>query len=224
MQAPSVDNGRTAGRRLSALDRVVIAADAALRSVGGRSASPARPSPADQRADTPLDDADRQLAARLMRVNHSGEVAAQALYQGQATTARQSGVRRALRRAAREEQDHLAWCEERVHELGARPSALNALWYAGSYAIGALAGLAGDERSLGFIVETERQVVEHLAGHLERLPSGDERSRAILQQMQADEARHGEDAERAGGAPPPPPIRRLMRLTARVMTGTAYWI
>jgi ubiquinone biosynthesis monooxygenase Coq7 len=224
MQATSADNERSAGRRLSALDRMVIAADAALRSVGGRSAGPARPTPADQRADTLLDDADRQLAARLMRVNHAGEVAAQALYQGQAMTARQSDVRRALRRAAREEQDHLDWCEERVRELGARPSALNALWYAGSYAIGALAGLAGDERSLGFIVETERQVVEHLGGHLERLPSGDERSRAILEQMQVDEARHGEDAERAGGAPVPPLIRRLMRLTARVMTGTAYWI
>src|SRR5262245_60092040 len=123
MQGTSADIDRTAGRKLSALDRMVIAADAALRSVGGRSASPARPSPAEHRADAPLDDADRRLAARLMRVNHSGEVAAQALYQGQATTARQSGVRRALRRAAREEQDHLVWCEERVRELGARPSA-----------------------------------------------------------------------------------------------------
>jgi ubiquinone biosynthesis monooxygenase Coq7 len=201
-----------------------MAADSALRSAGGGAPDPQRPSPADRLTNLNLDEADRALSARLMRVNHSGEVAAQALYEGQALTARERDVRRALRRAAREEQDHLAWCDARVRELGGNPSVLNALWYTGSYAIGALAGLAGDRRSLGFIAETERQVVEHLAGHLERLPAGDERSRAILEQMQADEARHGEDAERAGGEPLPPLIQRLMRMTARVMTGTAYWV
>jgi len=224
MQAHSADNARPAGRRLSVFDRLVMAADSALRASASGHAEARRPSPADERAGADLIDADRQVASRLMRVNHSGEVAAQALYEGQALTARERHVRRALRRAAREEEDHLVWCEDRVRELGGRPSALNPLWYAGSYAIGALAGLAGDARSLGFIAETERQVVEHLAGHLERLPADDERSRAILEQMQADEARHGADAERAGGVALPPPIRRLMRMTARVMTGTAYWL
>ena len=223
MQEPPADNSRPASRRLSTLDRLVMAADAALRSVGAAS-QPGRPSPANERPDSDLDEGDRRVAASLMRVNHSGEVAAQALYEGQAVTARKSGVRHALRRAAREEQDHLAWCAGRVRELGGTPSVLNPLWYVGSYGIGALAGLAGDARSLGFIAETERQVVEHLAGHLERLPAGDERSRAILEQMRVDEARHGEDAERAGGEPLPPLVRRLMRMTARVMTGTAYWI
>jgi len=224
MRVRNVHTARTARSRLSSFDRLVIAADSALRASFGEAPRASRASPADQRPDSDLDDDARQLSARLMRINHSGEVAAQALYQGQAMTARTRGLRRALWRAAREEHDHLAWCAERVHELGGKPSALNFLWYAGSYAIGALAGLTGDRNSLGFIAETERQVVEHLAGHLERLPADDARSRALLERMQDDEARHGQDAERAGGAPLPAPIQELMRATARVMTGTAYWI
>jgi len=215
---------RTARSRLSPLDQLLIAADSALRASFGELPRASKPSPADQQPEGDLDDAARLHASRLMRVNHSGEVAAQALYEGQALTARERDVRRALRRAAREEQDHLAWCADRVRELGGRPSALNVLWYTGSYAIGALAGLVGDRHSLGFIAETERQVVEHLEGHLSRLPPEDARSRAVLEQMQHDEARHGQDAERAGGTPLPGPIQRLMRLTARVMTGTAYWV
>jgi ubiquinone biosynthesis monooxygenase Coq7 len=227
MHADHADFARDDGsmrRRLSLVDRLVIAADSVLRTRAGGPTAADRRSPAARHPETALVDGDREVAVRLMRVNHSGEVAAQALYEGQALTARESSVRRALRRAAREEEDHLVWCADRVRELGGTPSALNPLWYAGSYAIGALAGLAGDARSLGFIAETERQVVEHLDGHLERLPAADERSRAILEQMQADEAKHGEDAERAGGEPMPPLVRSFMRLTARVMTGTAYWI
>jgi 3-demethoxyubiquinol 3-hydroxylase len=225
MHSPRAAATSAGQRRLSALDRLLVAADTALRAATGADApAPERPSPADAAAEGLLDDDARALAARLMRVNHAGEVAAQALYDGQAATARTPALRRALRRAAREERDHLAWCEARVRELGSAPSALAALWYGGSWAIGALAGLGGDRRSLGFVAETERQVVEHLERHLERLPEEDARSRAVLEQMRADEARHGADARRAGGEELPGPVRALMRLTSRVMTGTAYWI
>ena len=159
-----------------------------------------------------------------MRVNHSGEVAAQGLYQGQAITAQTPETREALRRAAAEEGDHLAWCRDRLDELGSRPSLLNPLWYAGSVAIGALAGLFGDRASLGFMAETEKQVEGHLADHLERLPADDARSRAIVEQMQADEINHGHAAIAAGAARLPDPVPRLMRLASRFMTGTAYWI
>ena len=159
-----------------------------------------------------------------MRVNHAGEVAAQALYQGQALTARGSHVRESLRQAAQEEGDHLAWCEERLRELDSHPSVLNPLWYAGSLAIGALAGVLGDRVSLGFVAETERQVEGHLAEHLQRLPLNDERSRRILAQMKADETRHGENARAAGARELPAPVKLLMKLTARVMTRTAYWV
>lgn len=159
-----------------------------------------------------------------MRVNHSGEIAAQGLYQGQALTAGSPATRAALEKAAAEEGDHLAWCRERLDELGSRPSLLNPLWYAGSVAIGALAGLAGDRMSLGFMAETERQVEGHLADHLDRLPADDIRSRTIVQQMQADEIGHGRAALDAGAAELPQPVPKLMRLTARIMTGTAYWL
>lgn len=215
----------TGQRRLSALDRLLIAADAALRTVSGAHAPPPeRPSPAEPVAEAPLDDDARTLSARLMRVNHAGEVAAQALYEGQAATARTPELRRALRRAAREERDHLAWCEARVRELGGATSALGPVWYGASWAIGALAGLAGDRRSLGFLAETERQVVEHLNRHLERLPDADARSRAVLEQMREDEARHGAAALDAGGEELPEAVRGVMRLTSKVMTETAYWI
>jgi 3-demethoxyubiquinol 3-hydroxylase len=167
---------------------------------------------------------ERRRVAALMRVNHAGEIAAQALYHGQAMGARSDATRRMLLDAAREETDHLAWCESRLRELESRPSLLNPLWYAGSFFIGALAALAGDRASLGFVVETERQVEGHLDEHLGRLPAADLRSRAIVQQMRADEAAHGANARAAGGAELPGPIRALMRRTAGIMTGTAYWV
>lgn len=215
--------GPAADRRYSPIDRWIGAVDQALRAVlGGNSA--ARPYPAEGIAETVEQPSDRRHAAALMRVNHSGEVAAQALYQGQAAVAGSSSTRTALLEAAREETDHLAWCTTRIHELGGRTSLLNPVWYAGSFAIGALAGLAGDRTSLGFVAETERQVVEHLEGHLHRLPQTDARTRAIVQQMSADEERHGHNALSAGGAALPALARVMMKATARIMTRTAYWL
>jgi 3-demethoxyubiquinol 3-hydroxylase len=210
-------------RRYTPLDRLIGPVDQALRTLlGGNSAT--RPYPAEGIAETVEKPGDRQHAAALMRVNHSGEVAAQALYQGQAAVASSSSTRAALTEAAREETDHLAWCASRIHELGGRTSLLNPLWYAGSFAIGALAGLAGDRTSLGFVAETERQVVEHLEGHLHRLPQTDARTRAIVQQMSADEARHGHNALSAGGGELPALARAVMKATARIMTRSAYWL
>jgi ubiquinone biosynthesis monooxygenase Coq7 len=159
-----------------------------------------------------------------MRINHAGEVAAQALYHGQATTARTETTRTLLLNAAEEEEDHLAWCEERLRELDSRPSRLNPLWYAGSFAIGALAGAFGDRASLGFVAETERQVEGHIDEHLARIPADDVRSRAILEAMRSDEISHGSHARSAGAIELPGPVRALMRHTARIMTRTAYWI
>ena len=167
-------------------------------------------------------DADRRLSGALMRVNHVGEVCAQALYQAQALTASSSELRQSMQAAARDEIDHLAWTEQRLRELGDRPSLLNPLWYAGSYAIGALAGLRGDGWNLGFVVETERQVEAHLEEHLQDLPEADARSRAILRTMKADEARHADDAEAAGARPLPPPIPRLMAAASKLMKSVAY--
>ena len=159
-----------------------------------------------------------------MRVNHAGEVAAQALYRGQSLVARDPGTREAMEQAAREENDHLVWCRTRLEELDSAPSVLDPLWFAGSLAIGAAAGLAGDRWSLGFVVETERQVLEHLDDHLARLPDGDRRSRVLLERMQADEQNHATRAHAAGGAPLPPLVRQAMRAASKVMTRTAYWI
>jgi len=167
---------------------------------------------------------ERRHVAGLMRVNHAGEIAAQALYHGQALVARSPATRDFLLRAATEEGDHLAWCEERLHELGARPSLLNPLWYAGSFAIGALAAAIGDRLSLGFVRETERQVEGHLDGHLAALPAHDGRTRAIIAQMKADETRHADAAEKAGALPLPGPVRTLMGATSCMMTRTAYWL
>ncbi len=204
------------------LEPLITAADRALRAVSG-CAQASRPSPAgDLRAE--LSDAERREAAALMRVNHAGEIAAQALYHGQALAARGGVTRSLLLQAAREESDHLAWCETRLRELGSRTSLLNPLWYAGSFAIGALAAAFGDRASLGFVAETERQVEGHLDEHLGRLPAGDERSRAIVSVMRADEARHGSSARSAGAVRLPGPVKALMRRTAQVMTRTAYWI
>ncbi|HEU0225265.1 MAG TPA: 2-polyprenyl-3-methyl-6-methoxy-1,4-benzoquinone monooxygenase [Steroidobacteraceae bacterium] len=206
----------------SPLDRLLELADAGLRASFARPPG-TRPTPG-RPAAAPADDGERRHVAGLMRVNHAGEIAAQGLYHGQALTARSEPTRLALMKAAAEEGDHLAWCRERLDELGSRSSLLDPLWYAGSVAIGALAGLAGDRMSLGFMAETERQVEGHLASHLGKLPPDDLRSRAIVEQMKADEVGHGLAALAAGAAPLPEPVPRLMRLTARIMTGTAYWI
>jgi ubiquinone biosynthesis monooxygenase Coq7 len=171
-----------------------------------------------------LTDEQRRHVARLMRINHTGEVCAQALYQGQALTAKLPDTRKRMERSAKEENDHLAWCESRLEDLGDRKSLLNPLWYAGSFAMGAAAGLAGDKWSLGFVVETERQVEDHLEDHLAQIPLEDEKSRTILEQMKADEVHHAQLARAAGGAELPEPIRMAMRMTSRLMTRTVYWI
>ena len=205
------------------LDRSILVFDRALRTLFGKPAS-ARPYPAEEAPTARLGDQESRHVAGLMRVNHSGEVCAQALYEGQALTARDPAIRATLQRASREEEEHLAWTEQRLGELGERTSALNPVWYLGSFAIGALAGLTGDKWSLGFLVETERQVEEHLTGHLDQLPVMDERSRAIVTQMRNDEANHARAAQNAGAAELPLPVKAVMRLTAKVMTLTAYRI
>lgn len=208
--------------RLSPLDRLLAGIGRALETTTIATPAAARPSPAGNLPEAALDEAARQHAAGLMRVNHVGEVCAQALYVGQAAMARDGELRRHLLEAAAEENDHLAWCGERLEELGSRPSLLNPLWYAGAWAIGAGAALVGDALSLGFVVETERQVEAHLDTHLDRLPPGDERSRAIVRVMKDDEARHAENARAAGAAALPAPIPRLMRVAADVMRAVAY--
>lgn len=211
---------------MNTTDRVLTCLDEALRTIGGGlHAGRPRPRPAaSEAAPAALSDAERRLSGALMRVNHVGEVCAQALYQAQALTAREPALRAQLQQAAREEADHLAWTQSRLRELGDRPSLLNPIWYAGSFAIGLAAGRLGDAASLGFVVETERQVEQHLAGHLERLPASDLASRAIVEEMKADEARHADTALAAGAAPMPAPARWLMRAAARMMTTTAHVI
>lgn len=213
----------SAARRYTAIDQALLKCDRLLKSALGPHVA-TRPSPAAQVAETVTDPAAKRQIAGLMRVNHAGEISAQALYHGQAATARLGEVRDALTEAAQEEVDHLAWCAERLRQLGARPSLLDPLWYVGSFAIGALAGLGGDRRSLGFVAETERQVVDHLQAHLAHLPQYDARTRAILEQMITDEARHGGVAMAQGGELPPTLIKRAMRLTAKIMTLTAQRI
>ncbi len=211
-------------RDYTPVDRLLMAFDNGMQTVFGKPRVSGRPDPADACEERELSAAEKDLSARLMRINHAGEVSAQALYQGQALTARLSDVREKMEQAAIEENDHLAWCEKRTRELGSHVSRLNPLWYGGSLAIGALAGLAGDKWSLGFIVETEHQVIRHLEDHLERLPEQDDKSRAILEQMKEDEAHHATTALEAGGAPLPEPVKKLMGLTSKIMTRTAYWV
>jgi 3-demethoxyubiquinol 3-hydroxylase len=208
-------------REISEFDRWVSGLDQAIRTLAGVHHN-LRANPAGRIEETVTEASDRKHVAALMRINHSGEVAAQALYAGQALTAQGAATQSSMIEAAQEETDHLAWCSDRIEELGGRKSLLNPLWYAGSFAIGALAGLAGDKTSLGFVAETEKQVGEHLDSHLRQLPAGDARTRAILEQMRSDEARHGQNAAKAGGNELPPPIRMLMKLTSKVMTFTAY--
>ena len=203
------------------IDDLILGFDRALRTLAGVAAS-GRSNPALGVPEPELTPDERRHAAGLMRVNHTGEVCAQALYQAQALTARDSAIRARLAQAAREEEEHLAWTQERLAELGARPSLINPLWYAGSFAIGLAAGVTGDRTNLGFVVETERQVEEHLSGHMDRLPAGDAKSRAIVAAMRDDEMRHGAAARDAGGTELPLLVSALMRATARLMTVTAY--
>lgn len=211
-------------RHYSPLDHLITQFDQTLRTLAGKPRVTGRPNPAHAFEESSLTEAERDESARLMRVNHAGEIAAQALYQGQALTARLEHVRERMEEAAAEENDHLAWCAERVRELGNHTSRLGPLWYLGSLVIGATAGAVGDKWSLGFVAETERQVIDHLDGHLTRVAPEDRRSRAIIEQMKIDEAHHGATAKAAGGVELPGPIKKLMRLTAKVMTITAYRI
>lgn len=204
------------------LDAIIVNLDRALRAIAGSARGTGRAYPAEHVAHGDLDDPQQRHSAGLMRVNHAGEVAAQALYHGQSLTARGARVRADLERAAAEEEDHLIWCRRRLGELHAGTSVLDPLWYAGSFAIGTLAGLAGDRVNLGFLAETERQVEAHLEDHLARLPVEDARSRAVLEQMHIDEAQHARMAAHGGAVPLPSPVVRAMRVVSRVMTRTAY--
>jgi ubiquinone biosynthesis monooxygenase Coq7 len=209
---------------MSLLDSFIVEFDTVLRSVFG-GANAHRPTPgSDALARSVLDAAEREHAAGLMRVNHVGEVCAQALYQSQKLVARKPEIQVMLNHSAQEEMDHLAWCERRLQELGSHTSYLNPVWYAGSFAIGLVAGLAGDKWSLGFVAETEKQVENHLKSHLNTLPLEDHRSRAIVDQMRADEIEHGQSAREAGGVLLPEPIKKAMQTISKVMTATAYKI
>jgi len=217
-------DGKSSARRLTALDRLIGEADTVLRTLSGGVYRAERPSPAAAAPATALGEADRRRAAGLMRVNHTGEVCAQALYQGQALTARLPSVREDMAQSAREEIDHLVWCEQRLSELQSRPSLLNPAWYGLSFTLGAVAGAIGDRLSLGFVAATEERVCEHLREHLEQLPVQDMRSRRIVEQMLEDEAEHGRKALDAGGIDFPRPIKRVMTRAAALMTRSSYWI
>ncbi len=203
------------------IDDLIVEFDKGLRTLLAP-ARTTRPLPGKSLAEAEMGEEEKRLAAALMRVNHSGEICAQALYQGQALTARKPEIQQALKEAASEETEHLNWCESRISDLGGRKSLLNPVWYTGSLAIGALAGALGDKWNLGFLAETERQVVRHLEGHLQRLPASDEKSRAVVEQMKEDEARHATTALEHGGAELPEPVKLAMKLSARVMTGVAF--
>lgn len=206
-----------------ALDRWILEFDRALRTLAAPARS-VRPTPGDTLLDSPLSEAERRHVVGLMRVNHCGEICAQALYQGQALTSRDPAVREALRSAANEETEHLAWTEQRIAELGGRKSVLNPLWYAGSLSLGVLAGVLGDRWNLGFLAETERQVEAHLDSHLSALPEQDARSRAIVDQMRQDEIQHAETAIHFGAAELPDAVKAAMKVSGRLMTQTAYYL
>ena len=205
------------------IDNLIVHFDKGLRTLFSEAHS-IRPFPDSGLPDSALDENEKNLAAALMRVNHSGEICAQALYQGQALTARDSAVQEKLQQAAEEETEHLAWTSRRLHELGGHLSFLNPIWYGNSLTIGAISGLLGDKWNLGFMAETERQVGIHLESHLKKLPEQDSKSRAIIKQMLADEAKHGEIATKLGGAELPLPAKLAMQISAKIMTKTAYWI
>jgi ubiquinone biosynthesis monooxygenase Coq7 len=211
-------------RKLSPLDHFLAGADNALRTVAGAATCGSRPNPASDLPDNDLQPGEKARSAGLMRVNHAGEVAAQALYQGHAAVARDPLIAGHMRTAADEERDHLAWCAERLRELGYGPSRLSPVWFAGAWLIGAASGALGDRWSLGFVAETEHQVAEHLEGHLGKLPAADQRSRAIVRRMRDEEVAHGAGAIKKGAARLPRPVRELMRISAGIMTRTAYWL
>jgi ubiquinone biosynthesis monooxygenase Coq7 len=208
---------------LSPLDDLIVGFDKALRVVGGVAAA-SRANPAAHAVDCELDEREQRHSAGLMRVNHVGEVCAQALYNAQARHAQSPAMRFQFEQAGREEEDHLAWTAQRLTELGSQPSVLNPLWYAGAYAMGTVAAKLGDARSLGFVVETERQVEAHLNAHLDQLPAGDAKSRAIVEQMRVDEVAHGDAAQKLGAAEMPVPVKLAMRAMSKVMTTTAYYL
>ena len=210
-------------RSSNPFDHLIVGMDKALRVIAGV-ASASRPTPAARAADGQLDAAEQRHAAGLMRVNHVGEVCAQALYNSQARFAKSDAMKAQFAKAGREEEDHLAWTAQRLAELGSQPSLLNPLWYAGAYVMGTVAAQLGDQRSLGFVVETERQVEEHLVGHLDKLPLQDAKSRAIVAQMRVDEAAHGQAAKDMGALEAPAPVKGAMSVMAKVMTSTAYYI
>lgn len=212
------------GRQLSLLDKLIVEVDSVMRTVTDRGNRASRPSPAEGHSDATLSEQERRHVAGLMRVNHTGEVCAQALYQGQALTARLEHVRADMQQAAREEVDHLVWCEQRLEELDSRTSYLNPAWYGLSFALGAVAGAIGDEVSLGFVAATEERVCDHLRDHLKDLPEEDRRSRLVLQQMLEDEERHGENALEAGGSEFPRAVKDVMSAVSRVMTSSSYRI
>ena len=211
-------------RHLTPVDRLIAGVDGFLKRVATSPMHGTRESPASNVTAGPMSASEESHAAGLMRVNHAGEIAAQGLYQGHAAVARDPVIRGKMEGAADEELDHLAWCEERLKELNSAPSLLSPVWYGGAFVVGAASGILGDRWSLGFIEETERQVVRHLTGHLDRLPAGDTKSRAIVRQMRDEEATHGANAKDAGAVELPTRIRQMMRITAKIMTGTAYWL
>lgn len=211
-------------RHYSLFDKILIEFDKALTTIAGNPETTDRPTPGEDLEEGTLSEVERKQAAGLMRVNHAGEVSAQALYQGQALTARLPEVREAMEIAAREENDHLVWCQQRLDALSSHTSVLNPLWYVGSFTLGAIAGKIGDKWSLGFVAETEKQVIEHLDSHLKVISEQDRKSRAVLEQMKVDEARHGTKALEAGGAELPVPVTKLMGVVSKIMTRSSYWI
>jgi ubiquinone biosynthesis monooxygenase Coq7 len=215
---------RPGRNRTFSIDSAIFQFDAFLKTTTGTLRSSDRPSPAVGIDEVPLETAERKLSAALMRVNHTGEVCAQALYLGQSLTARRPKIARQMDEAAAEEKDHLVWCEQRLQELGARPSLLNPIWYLASAGLGATAGALGDRTNLGFVAATEEEVERHLQSHLTRLPENDRKSRAIVVQMHADEVRHKVGAVKAGARRFPAPLKSAMRVVSRLMTGTSYWI
>ena len=208
---------------MNLIDRFITEFDQGLRTVLAE-AQTLRPFPDRDKSESQLSDSEKRRAAALMRINHSGEVCAQALYNGQALTARNPATEAALREASQEETEHLAWCEKRIRELGSHKSFMNPVFYAGSFALGAFAGALGDKWNLGFLAETENQVGKHIEDHLKRLPEQDEKSRAILEQMKIDEAKHAITAITHGGAPLPLPVKLAMKISSKIMTKTTYWI
>jgi 3-demethoxyubiquinol 3-hydroxylase len=211
-------------RAYSTADNLIAHADRVLRTLAGHAKTTGRENPSDAVGDNDLNEDEAKLSAQLMRVNHAGEVAAQALYQGQSLTARNKAVQEKLTQAAEEENDHLVWCRKRLDQLGEKTSILDPAWYLGSLAIGATAGLAGDKWNLGFLAETEKQVVQHIESHLEKLPNTDHKTRAILNQMHEDESQHATSAIEQGGVELPAPIKQGMRLVSKIMTKTSFWV